>query len=117
MEELSGEKDDEIEGLKEKCVGLEKQVEKELVLQKKLQIQNDVIEELRGNLKAVDKENKVEYKNEIEPMVIEIEDLQNENEQKIKLLEEINEEKIIIGENLQSSNQRIKKWERKRIII
>ena len=107
LEELFREKGDEIEGLMEKCVGLEIQLEKELVLQKKLQIQNNVIEELRGNLKAVEKENNVEYKNEIESMLVEIEHLQSENKQKRKLLEEINEENIIIGEKLQSSNQKI----------
>ena len=101
LEELFREKGDEIEGLMEKCVGLEIQLEKELVLQKKLQIQNNVIEELRGNLKAVEKENNVEYKNEIESMVVEIEHLQSENKQKRKLLEEINEENFILGEKLQ----------------
>ena len=74
---------DEIECLKEKCGGLERQVEKEHVLGKKFKTHNDVIEELRGYLKAVGNKNKVEYNNEIESILIEIDHLQNEQKRNL----------------------------------
>ena len=69
---------------------LETPVGKENFLQKKLNVQNNVIELLQGNLNYVEKRSQDKNTNEIESLMTEMEHLEREkNKQKIKMLDEI----------------------------
>ena len=68
-----GEKNDEIEMLKKECMTLETQVGKKNFLQKKLNVQNNVIEELQSNLNNVEKRSQDKNTNAIESLMKEME--------------------------------------------
>ena len=93
LDEVIKERVDEINYLRENCESLARQVGKDLVLEKKNEIQNKVIEELKDNLKDVEKLKNDDPTKEIKLLTFEIEQLQAENEKKKQQLEIINAEK------------------------
>ena len=111
-------KTDEIEHLKENCDSLAKQVGKELILEKKLEIQNKVIKELKVCLNEVEeaarivrlKESEqqmseigtIEKKNElkVQQLNVEIGNLETENEEKVKQLNDVITECKLLKEQL-----------------
>jgi hypothetical protein len=80
---------------------LKTQVGKESFLQKKLNVQNNVIEELQCNLSVVEKRNQYKITNEIESLMTEMVHLEKENEQKRTMLDEIDKENFRLEEKLQ----------------
>ena len=100
LEGIFRDKTNEIEQLKDHCETLALQVGKERILERKLKIQDDLIVELKNNLKDREKEPKVEKQEEIETLRFEINQLEAENKLKGRLLEEVSEENVITQEKL-----------------
>jgi chromosome segregation ATPase len=94
------EREEEIDYLKEKCDSLANQVGKELVLEKKVELQSKVIEELQD--KKSGQHNKTEHEKEINELAFEIKQLKKTNEGKVELLENVEKEKEILKEILQN---------------
>jgi hypothetical protein len=91
-----------MEQLKDHCENLAAQAGKELMLEKQIKIQNGLNKELKSNLKNMETGTKVETKDAIETLRIELEQLQIENKLTEKLLEEVTEENFMNQENLWS---------------
>jgi len=101
LEKTIGERDQEINQQKENNMTLAKQVDEGIKAEKKVEIQNKIIKELKDNLK-----NKVERKNvdisgEINVLIQDIERLQRENKEKETLLENVNGENETLMKNLE----------------
>ena len=100
FEVIFKERTSEMDQLKDHCETLAAQVGKELILEKQIKIQNGLIKELKSNLKNNETGTKVETKDAIETLRIEIEQLQSENKLKEKLLEEVTGENFMTQEKL-----------------
>ena len=100
LEEVFKERTKEIENLKGNCERLAVQVGKELILEKKLNIQNGVIKELRSQLTDFEKQTDVDNPEEIKTLMTEIEKLEDENKQKVNQLKKVHEENAMMQEKL-----------------
>ena len=100
LEEEFRERTEEIKHLKENCESLAVQVGKELILEQKLKIQNNVILELKGKIKDVEKLTNVATIEEIESLMSEIKQLEKENKRKEYQLKEVHEENSMMHDKL-----------------
>ena len=106
LDDMFKEKLDEIRNLRENCDSLAKQVGKEIIIEKKLEIQNKVIHELKSNLKEAKDTKRAEPIEDIEKLLLDIKHLEEENQAKVKQLEDFQNENEIIKEKLCSLEER-----------
>ena len=95
LDDMFKEKLDEIRNLRENCHSLAKQVGKEIMLEKKLEMQNKVIHELKSNLKEAKDTGRAGPIEDIEKLLLDIEQLEKENELKVKQLDDFQMENEI----------------------
>ena len=101
MDEKFREKNNEIDQLKQNCESLAKQVGRELLLERKIEIQNNLIDKLKDDEKRAEKKIRNDNIEDIENLMFEISQLQGENKQKETLLKKVKDENAMINENLQ----------------
>ena len=99
LDDMFKEKLDEIRNLRENCDSLAKQVGKEIIIEKKLEIQNKVIHELKSNLKEAKDTKRAEPIEEIEKLLLDIKHLEEENQAKVKQLEDFQMENQMMKDN------------------
>ena len=108
LEDMFKDQTDEIMNLRESCDSLARQVGKELVMENKLEIQNKIIDVLKNDLKEANDATRIETIDDIEKLMLDIGQLEKENEERAKQLEEIKDENEIIKDKLCSLEARNK---------
>ena len=99
LEMLIFEQVEEINILRDNNLSMVSQISENMRMEKLISIQNKVIKDLEDRLKDAEK---VDITLEVDKLLLEIENLQQENEVKVKLLQNIEKENQILKDNLKT---------------
>ena len=88
---------EEINILRDNNLSMVSQISENLRMEKQIDIQNKVIKDLKDRLKD---NEKVDLTMEVDKLLLEVENLQKENEEKVKLLQNIVQENQTLADNL-----------------
>ena len=99
LEMLISEQVEEINILRDNNLSMVTQISENVRMEKRIDIQNKVITDLEDRLKDAEK---VDITLEVDKLLLEIENLQQENEVKVKLLQNIEKENQILKDDLKT---------------
>ena len=97
LQEFIAKQVEEINILRDNNLSMVSQISENSRMEKQIDIQNKVIKDLKDRLKDAEK---VDLTMEVEKLLLEVENLQKENEEKVKLLQNIEQENQTLADNL-----------------
>ena len=97
LEKLISEQVDEINILRDNNQSMVSQISENLMMEKRIGVQNQVIKDLEYRLNDAEK---LDITKEVDELLLEVENLQKENEEKVKLLEDFEKENQILKDDL-----------------
>ena len=101
FEACVGKQVEEINVLRDNCQSMISQISENILMEKKIEVQNNIIKELKERLNEAEKVNKSESTEDVDKLILEVQQLQNENKKKISLIETIEKENNLLKENLE----------------
>ena len=103
LEKLISDQVDEINILRDNNQSMVSQISENVRMEKCIVVQTKVIKDLENRLNDAEK---VDVTKEVDELLLEIENLQKENEEKVKLLEDLDKENQILQDNLKSEQEK-----------
>ena len=103
LENLIREQVDEINVLRDNNQSMVSQISENLMMEKRIGVQNQVIKDLEYRLNDAEK---LDITKEVDELLLEVENLQKENEEKVKLLEDFEKENQILQGNLKLEQEK-----------
>ena len=103
LEKLISEQVDELNILRDNNQSMVSQISENLMMEKRIGVQNQVIKDLEYRLNDAEK---LDITKEVDELLLEVENLQKENEEKVKLLEDFEKENQILQGNLKLEQEK-----------